>query len=207
MSTQLIIARHGNTFNSGETPTRVGARTDLPLVASGEAQAQKLAEYLRQNNLIPDIVFAARLKRSYDTARIALEHLGSDIKINIAEIFNEIDYGCDENKPEPEVIARIGEQAIIDWNTSGKVPQGWQVDPEAIKSSWLRFGEECLDKYQDKKVLVVTSNGIARFAPYLLGDLEEFRSKYDIKIATGAVCLFNHTSDTWQVKEWNVRPK
>ena len=28
----LIIARHGNTFRPGETPTRVGSRTDLPLV-------------------------------------------------------------------------------------------------------------------------------------------------------------------------------
>jgi transcriptional regulator GlxA family with amidase domain len=29
--TTLIIARHGNTFEDGETPRRVGARTDLPL--------------------------------------------------------------------------------------------------------------------------------------------------------------------------------
>ena len=27
-----MIVRHGNTFRAGETPTRVGARTDLPLV-------------------------------------------------------------------------------------------------------------------------------------------------------------------------------
>ena len=38
--TRLIIARHGNTFDAGDIPTRVGRRTDLPLVASGEAQAK-----------------------------------------------------------------------------------------------------------------------------------------------------------------------
>ena len=30
MTTRLIIARHGNTFEKGQTPTRVGGRTDLP---------------------------------------------------------------------------------------------------------------------------------------------------------------------------------
>ena len=31
-----MIVRHGNTFRAGETPTRVGARTDLPLVERNE---------------------------------------------------------------------------------------------------------------------------------------------------------------------------
>jgi probable phosphoglycerate mutase len=32
MTTRIIIARHGNTFTKDQTPLRVGARTDLPLV-------------------------------------------------------------------------------------------------------------------------------------------------------------------------------
>ncbi|HAO37083.1 MAG TPA: histidine phosphatase family protein, partial [Hyphomonas sp.] len=36
---RLIIVRHGNTFDKGDTVTRVGGRTDLPLSASGLAQA------------------------------------------------------------------------------------------------------------------------------------------------------------------------
>ena len=32
MTTRIIIARHGNTFTKEQTPTRVGGRTDLPLV-------------------------------------------------------------------------------------------------------------------------------------------------------------------------------
>ena len=43
---KLIIARHGNTFNKGETPTRVGSRTDIPLVDSGKEQAKLIGEYL-----------------------------------------------------------------------------------------------------------------------------------------------------------------
>ena len=40
--TRLYIARHGNTFEAGEAPRRVGRRTDLPLTAAGRAQAEAL---------------------------------------------------------------------------------------------------------------------------------------------------------------------
>ena len=40
--TQLLIVRHGNTFETGETPRRVGLRTDLPLSSSGRKQANAL---------------------------------------------------------------------------------------------------------------------------------------------------------------------
>lgn len=41
-----MIVRHGNTFRAGETPTRVGARTDLPLVE--EERARSAGRYLRE---------------------------------------------------------------------------------------------------------------------------------------------------------------
>ena len=107
MHTTLIIARHGNTFGPGDTPTRVGARTDLPLVASGEAQGKMLGLYFRHVDIRPDVVFASRLKRTYDTARIALQTLGHDVAIYVDGQFDEIDYGPDENKTDDEVIARI----------------------------------------------------------------------------------------------------
>ena len=70
MTTRLIIARHGNTFGPGDTPTRVGRRTDLPLVASGEAQAKRIGHHLLHHRMVPGAVFAAPLKRcSFDTAR------------------------------------------------------------------------------------------------------------------------------------------
>jgi len=41
----FVIVRHGNTFAPGETPRRIGARTDLPLTPGGEAQAQALGAH------------------------------------------------------------------------------------------------------------------------------------------------------------------
>ena len=132
----------------------------------------------QQRRLVPDAVFTAPLKRSFDTARLAVEALGCDLPITIDPRFNEIDYGPDENQPESVVVARIGDQALRDWNDHAKVPPGW-----------LAFGNTCRQCFSGRTVLVVTSNGMARFAPHLTGDFEGFRRRHCIKIATGALCF------------------
>ena len=206
MTTRLIIARHGNTFSPGDTPTRVGRRTDLPLVASGEAQARRIGHYLLHHRMVPDAAFAAPLKRSFDTARLAMEALGRDLPITIDARFNEIDYGPDEHQPESAVVARIGAPALRDWDERAAVPSGWQADPQTIIQNWLAFGDICRQSFSDRTVLVVTSNGIARFAPHLTGDFEGFRRRHGIKIATGALCFLRLQGSQWVVEQWNVRP-
>ena len=71
--TTLIIARHGNTFGPDDTPTRVGARTDIPLVEKGREQAKAIGKYLREQEMIPDVVYASKLKRAIETAEIAVQ--------------------------------------------------------------------------------------------------------------------------------------
>ncbi|MGQ4808689.1 2,3-bisphosphoglycerate-dependent phosphoglycerate mutase [Candidatus Entotheonellaceae bacterium PAL068K] len=203
---RLIVARHGNTFGPQDTPTRVGRRTDLPLVPSGEAQARMIGVYLRRRRIWPDVVFAATLKRSYDTARLALQALGSERSVTTWAMFDEIDYGPDENHTEDDVIARIGAQALQAWNEHAKVPDGWHVDPEAIVRNWLALGERCCTEFAGKTVLVVTSNGIARFAPHLTGDFAGFAQDHSLKIATGALCIFRLQDGQWVVEQWNLRP-
>ena len=39
---RIFIIRHGNTFESSADARRIGARTDIPLVESGHAQAARL---------------------------------------------------------------------------------------------------------------------------------------------------------------------
>src|SRR3990167_6198462 len=129
--TRLLIARHGNTFEPGDIVTRVGI-TDLPLVDSGLIQGQKLGAYLKQNNLIPDMIFTSKLKRAIQTAEQAQNTMKTHLPLERLSIFNEIDYGPDENQPEENVIARVGKEALMAWETKAEVPNGWKVDPETI---------------------------------------------------------------------------
>ncbi len=204
--TTLIIVRHGNTFESSETPRRVGARTDLPLTETGREQARAIGRYLKDNKLIPDVVYASQLQRTQETAKLAVKESGVSNPVFTLDIFNEIDYGPDENKTEAEVIARIGQDAMTDWDERTIVPPGWNADPQTIINNWVAFADQACAHDDNETVLVVTSNGIARFAPHLTGNFDSFSNTHGLKIATGALAIFRHINGTWQVEGWNIKP-
>ncbi len=204
--TTLIIARHGNTFGPDDTPTRVGCHTDLPLVEKGIEQAKAIGRYLKENRMIPDVVYASHLQRTQTTAQIAVKESGVTNPVFTLDMFNEIDYGPDENKTEEEVIARIGAYAIKKWDEEAIVPDGWKADPKTIIHNWELFAEQIRAHDDDETVLVVTSNGIARFAPHLTGDFEGFRANHPLKLSTGALGILKYEDNRWTVQGWNIKP-
>lgn len=205
MTTTLIIARHGNTFESGETPRRVGARTDLSLTEAGREQARAIGRYLRAHELVPDVAYSSTLRRTIETADLAVRECLKQPVFPLA-IFDEIDYGPDENKTEDEVVARIGADALKDWDDHAAVPPGWHADPARITENWHGFAKQITEHGDGEIVLAVTSNGIARFAPHITGDFESFRKNNSLKIATGALCILDHDGIRWSIRAWNLRP-
>lgn len=204
--TTLIIARHGNTFNPGETPRRVGGRTNLALSESGLMQATALGRHLAERSLVPDLIFSSQQRRALQTAALAGEELSVGIPIEPLAIFNELDYGPDENMPEDVVLARIGPQALKDWDERAVPPPGWQIDPPSLITAWIDFGKFVAKTYTGRIVMVVTSNGTARFAPHITGDFERFRSCFPLKLSTGAYGLMRHDGTGWSVDSWNRKP-
>ncbi|MAS88034.1 MAG: phosphoglycerate mutase [Micavibrio sp.] len=202
--TRLIIARHGNTFEKDQIPTRVGGRTDLPLVQSGVEQAMMLGLYLKAHDLVPDAAYCSNLQRTKLTAKIALKTISIYFEPEERDFLNEVDYGPDENLTEDKVIARIGEQAIKDWDNHAKVPDGWLIDPAQVKQDWCDFADEI--KESGKTHLVVTSNGIARFAPYITNDFQDFIKKFKLKLSTGSLAILDYKNGKWFVVDWNIRP-
>ena len=222
----LIIVRHGNTFRPGETPTRVGARTDPPLVESERARGA--GRILRSLGLIPDRTFAAPLKRTLQTAELILEELGLNSTVLPAPDFTEIDYGPDENRTEDQVRLRLGrhyleqegmdadrlpeerlrqrgEEALELWNAQAIPPYGWQLDPAAIAAAWRTFSGNVAS---GENVLLVSSNGIIRFAFHLLPEAEQtrFRKERNLKVSTGGVCVFARDGGDWRCLHWNLKP-
>lgn len=191
----LLIARHGNTFDKDDVIRRVGRGTDLPLSESGQRQAVLLGEYLKQFHPEISAVYTSTLKRTIQTATIALAVMHSTLHVTQSDIFDEIDYGPDEGKPETEVVARLGETALQQWDQACVVPEGWKVDPKAITENWENFATDIQHKYANKTVLVITSNGIARFAP-----------KHKVKLSTGAVSLVTIENNSWHAQFTNRKP-
>ncbi|MBF9014413.1 MULTISPECIES: histidine phosphatase family protein [unclassified Oceanispirochaeta] len=207
MAIKLIVVRHGNTFRSGDVITRVGAGTDLPLVE--KEKGRNIGKYLKYNNLIPDAVFSGPLTRHIQTAKLAMDEMSIQGEPILLNSFNEIDYGPDENKPEDEVIKRVGENAITEWDEKGIVPDGWLVDPDQLKESWINFSHFLEEQYNNQTVLIVSSNGIIRFAPFLTSDFESFAYGNGLKVSTGCLCIFQKELNDhfWDCKVWNLNPK
>ncbi len=199
----VYIVRHGNTFDPGDVVTRVGGRTDLDLSASGRQQADVLAEHFKVGDVVFDLAYCSPLKRTRQTAQAILS--SQRIKAVQTEPFlTEIDYGPDENRPEAEVVSRIGEDALADWEAKATPPPGWLVDPEKLTADWLEFFAR-FDEPSGKAdtVLVVTSNGIARFALSALGFEKNVAS---IKLSTGAYGHFCLRGNRADMLAWNVKP-
>lgn len=186
---RLVIVRHGNTFAPGEPPRRIGARTDLPLVDSGRAQALALRDHFAQLGWRFDRVLASPLKRTRETAAL----IAPSAAIEDADWLREIDHGPDENRTEVEVIARIGADALAAWERGAIAPPGWQVDAEPRLAAWRAL----VDRDTDETWLLVTSNGAARFALLALGEPPA-------KIRTGAFGVIE--DGPWRVTLWDHRP-
>jgi len=202
--TQLIIVRHGNTFDDGEVVRRVGGKTDIPLVEAGRVQATRIGQYFKQQNIKINRVYSSPLKRTKETAECILKAYGENITIKELNEFTEVDYGVDENKPESEVVIRLGQKALDNWEKKSIVPNGWNINPPAIIETWIDFARTVSDSGQN--TLVVSSTGIIRFAPYILEEIEFFFRKYQLKVSTGAVCFLEFRHGRWSCTGWNIRP-
>ncbi|PQA88557.1 histidine phosphatase family protein [Hyphococcus luteus] len=197
----LVILRHGNTFDKGDAVLRVGAGTDLPLSGSGREQADAVGRALAERFGGFSRIFAAPLKRTMETARRVCAAQDAPPAIETEESLTEIHYGPDEGKPEEEVVARIGADALAAWEESAAPPPGWRVDPAALTGSWRAFFEKLAGG--PGPVLAVTSNGVARFA---LAAADEKDGDFPQKLKTAAYGVVRiGPGGGARVVAWNLR--
>lgn len=202
MTTRIIICRHGNTFDKGDVITRVGAHTDLALSTSGKVQAEGLKAHFHKDSgpYKFERAFCSELRRTRETANAILDG-GHSADLSVRAFLNEIDYGVDENQPEEDVVARVGRQAITDWDNHAIVPDGWIVDPAQVRADWLSFLQEMSKTPGD--VLVVTSNGIARFCLNIVDHVT--CEEPPLKLLTAAFGVVICDAGEFTVTDWNVR--
>ncbi|CCW17498.1 hypothetical protein EBBID32_18390 [Sphingobium indicum BiD32] len=194
---RLFIIRHGNTFASSAQACRIGSRTDLPLVESGHAQAQRLGAWFAAQDFAITRLFTSPLLRARQTAQAIADATGH-APDGTGDWLGEIDHGPDEGRPEAEVLARIGAQAIADWDDRAIAPVDWIVDADmriAAWRAWFAQGGEGVD-------LLVTSNGAARFALLAAG-----LPLASLKLRTGAFGeLAVDAGGCVTLAQWDARP-
>lgn len=191
----LLVIRHGNTFEAGEAPRRIGARTDLPLTAEGRAQMVRLRDHLEAAGRQPYRVYAGPLQRTMQSAGLVAP------SYEIVEFLREIYHGLDENKTEDIVLRNVGRAALEAWDKEGKLPAGWTADVLGIRQGWQGLKKLCRD--HGGLWAAVTSNGIARFVFDEVENIPENR-----KLSTGAygMLAYDRERHKWVCRGWNIRP-
>lgn len=197
---RIIVCRHGNTFDKGDVVTRVGGRTDLPLSISGKAQADALARHFAGTKFAA--AYCSALQRTRATAEAILGKRADAPALAVLPFLTEVDYGPDENMPEDEVVARIGEAALKAWEEDSLPPDGWIVDAEAIRSGWRALLADAAARPDGDILLVVTSNGVARFLPDVVEGMPEGLQP---KLKTGAWGELR-CGERNVITGWNNRP-
>lgn len=202
-TTRVIAVRHGNTFKKGDTLLRVGKRTDLDLVET--EKGTKAGQYIKDQGYKVSHIYSGPLKRHIQSAELINNALQvSNDKITIDERFNELDYGEHDGMPEADIVAAVGADALKEWDKNATVPSAWDVDVEKIKADLADFLKEISSKHNGEDVLVVTSNGLLRFLPFVIDcDYNEL----ELKVPTGGVVVIEKTQEeSWKINEWGVKP-
>lgn len=97
---RILVVRHGTTEWAADG--RHTGRTDVPLTATGRAEAEALSQVLRPLvEVAPVHVFTSPLSRAADTARLAIPGATATVVDGLAEW----DYGSIEGRTTAEVQA------------------------------------------------------------------------------------------------------
>jgi probable phosphoglycerate mutase len=199
--TDLLLARHGNTFDPGQPALRAGARTNLPLVAEGRAQAGRLAAALAAEGIHPARIVAGPLARTREFAAILADRLGGTV--NLDDRLRELDYGAWEGLTDAEIVARHGRKALKGWERRLEWPEeaGWGEGEAAVLSRVQAFLEETTQA--PSPTIAVTSNGILRLVRRLI---EGPPTTGEGKVRTGALCRLRRAGGGWHIAAWDERP-
>jgi len=204
--TLLYIVRHGNTFEAGEAPRRVGSRTDLPLTTTGLQQADALGAHLAASGVRFARALSSNLKRTRSTAEAILARQAHPLVLETGDFLAEVDHGPDENQPEDVVLARIGRAALELWDSEAVPPPGWEVRADWRRARWLEFANEAVTAHRDDAILLVTSNGAGRFALSAF-DLKPGGKPAGVKFRTGSYGLVEAGGGgRFRLLEWDKRP-
>ena len=143
----FYFLRHGETDWNLNLNRKAQGQIDIPLNATGIAQAKRAAEVVR--GLSIKSICASPLSRAYETARHSAEVSGVDI--HVVENLRECGLGADEG--------RDGGEWFMDWRAGIYTPE----DAESYSDFLVRALDgvnEALARTSDDPLLIVAHGGV-----------------------------------------------
>jgi broad specificity phosphatase PhoE len=210
---KLLLVRHGNTFETDQTPVRVGANEDMPLTAAGEGQARALAAELKKAGIRPGLFVCGPLKRTRRHTAILMADLDAPGTAEIDPRLTEIDYGPWGGLSDQDIVARFGPAARLEldaWEKESRWPTEsvqWLPGAETVRRNITDLTAGLSARLgADETALVCSSNGILRYFLDLTPEgLAGHQAAGKAKMATGAASQLDVAGKDVRVQFWNIK--
>jgi probable phosphoglycerate mutase len=197
-ATQLLLVRHGETAWNAEG--RVQGQTDIPLNATGLAQARAVASVLGSEKF--DAIYSSDLQRVQQTAAPTAKRLGMPVVLDPA--LRERHYGMFETltyaevrEKHPEDYARFRDKEL---------DYGFRTG-ESLRT----FNERslaCIDaivhRHAGQRVLVFTHGGVLEMV-YRRAKGTGLTSVRNFEIPNAALNMVEVSGTAWNVMQWAER--
>ena len=121
MAYKLILLRHGQSdWNEKNLFT---GWVDVPLTELGKKEAVHGGELMKQEGVLPDILYTSLLRRAIYTANLALDAADRHwIPVKRNWRLNERHYGALQGKNKKEIRDEYGEEQFMQWRRSYDTP-------------------------------------------------------------------------------------
>lgn len=158
---KLILLRHGQSkWNESNQFT---GWVDVDLTAKGEAEAKRGGEMLKEQGILPDVLYTSLLRRAIRTANIALNHADRHwIPVVRDWRLNERHYGALQGLNKAETKDKYGEEQFMAWRRSYDTP------PPALEDS-SEYSQADDIRYANLETVPQTEcllDVVNRFIPY-----------------------------------------
>lgn len=120
-TSKLVLLRHGqSTWNELNQFT---GWVDVPLTDQGRIEAARAGELLKEENILPDVVYTSLLRRAITTANLALEAADRQwIPTQRSWRLNERHYGALQGLNKAQIREEHGEEKFMSWRRSYDTP-------------------------------------------------------------------------------------
>ena len=154
----LIIVRHGETEWNAEG--RIQGHTDIGLSENGAQQARSLGQRLADRQI--DVAYSSDLKRTSETARLALGH--RNVVLNETPRLREYHKGIFEGMTLTEIQTQFPDEypKYLEKDLS-YAPEGGETTRD-VSTRMASIFQEIKAKHLDETVLVVSHGGALRAA-------------------------------------------
>ncbi len=144
MSYKLILLRHGQSeWNALNLFT---GWVDVPLSDQGREEAAAGGKLMKEQGIVPDVLFTSMLRRAIMTANLALDACDRHwIPVERSWRLNERHYGALQGKNKKEIRDEYGEEQFMQWRRSYDVP------PPAIEAG-SEFSQDSDPRYAGEPI-------------------------------------------------------